>query len=61
VPVDAVRQAAGVRKPASCPIGFDLPSALKAGDVDKPAKLDSAEAEASKTETAAIALLALHS
>jgi len=53
ISVDAARKAAAVGKPVNCPVAFDLPSALKSGGVNETATLDSADAEVSKTDTAA--------
>lgn len=50
VSVDAVRQAADGAQSATCPVNFDVPAALRSGGVDKPAGLDSAKAEVSKTD-----------
>ncbi|RKR92987.1 hypothetical protein BDK92_7483 [Micromonospora pisi] len=50
VSVDAVRQAAIQIDPARCPIKLDLSAALRSVAVDRPAQLDSASAEVSKSE-----------
>jgi hypothetical protein len=52
VSVDAVRLAAAKAGPApkDCPLGVDVPATLRAAGVDQQAKLDTAEATASKTD-----------
>jgi hypothetical protein len=43
VSVDAVRKAAGPAQPGTCPIGVDVPAAVKSGGVDRPTRLASAD------------------
>jgi hypothetical protein len=53
VAVDAVRQAASGAKPANCPVGFDLPGALRTAGVDRPVQPDATDVEVSETDTPA--------
>ncbi len=51
VAVDAVRQAASGGKPATCPVGFDVPGALRTAGVDRPVTPDAVDVEVSTTST----------
>jgi len=52
VSVDDLRHAAHAAGNA-CPVDFDVPAALRAGGVDRPARPDGADVEVSDTETPA--------
>src|SRR3569833_4557559 len=53
VAVDAVRQAASGAKPATCPVGVDLPGALRTAGVARPVQPDATDVEVSETDTPA--------
>ncbi|WP_328615589.1 hypothetical protein OHS18_01365 [Amycolatopsis sp. NBC_00355] len=53
VSVDAVRQAASGGRAAKCPVGFDVPGALRSAGVDRPVTPDAVDVEVSKTDTPA--------
>lgn len=50
VSVDKVRQAAAKVQSANCPLGLDVPTALRSVSVDQPVRLDSVYARVSKSD-----------
>lgn len=51
--MDAVRKAAGPAQPGTCPIGVDVPAALKSGGVDRPVRVEFVDTRVSTGDTPA--------